>query len=246
MTNLSTPSPERRRTVRRAAAAVASLVVAGTVLAACSNGEEPSSAKGTTPPVISGQQAPEGLGIGEGGASATGESGSGESAGGESAKATLITATGAQAGTAEFSTTGSGVKVDVKVTAGVTPGFHGLHIHAVGTCENNSVAPTGGAPGAFLSAGGHLQVGGRTGHPASGDLISMFVAEDGKGETVTVTDSFKVSDIEGKSILIHSGPDNFGNIPTRYQVDGKPGPDEETLKTGDAGTRVACGVIEKE
>ncbi len=41
----------------------------------------------------------------------------------------------------------------------LAPGFHGLHIHSVGKCEANSVAPTGGAPGDFASAGGHLQVG---------------------------------------------------------------------------------------
>ena len=52
----------------------------------------------------------------------------------------------------------------------LTPGFHGLHIHSVGKCEANSVAPTGGAPGDFNSAGGHFQVPGHSGHPASGDL----------------------------------------------------------------------------
>ncbi len=39
--------------------------------------------------------------------------------------------------------------------------------------------------------------------------------------------------------------DNFGNIPPeRYQqLNGAPGPDETTMTTGDAGKRVACGVI---
>ena len=48
----------------------------------------------------------------------------------------------------------------------LTPGFHGVHIHSVGKCEANSVAPTGGAPGDFLSAGGHFQAPGHTGNPA--------------------------------------------------------------------------------
>ena len=47
------------------------------------------------------------------------------------------------------------------------------------------------------------------------------------------------------SIVIHAGADNFGNIPAdRYnQVNGAPGPDQTTMMTGDAGKRVACGVI---
>ncbi len=48
-----------------------------------------------------------------------------------------------------------------------------------GKCEANSVAPTGGAPGDFNSAGGHFQVAGHTSHPASGDLSSLQVREDG-------------------------------------------------------------------
>ena len=61
----------------------------------------------------------------------------------------------------------------------LTPGFHGLHIHSVGKCEASSVAPTGGEPGDFNSAGGHFQVPGHSGHPASGDLTSLQVREDG-------------------------------------------------------------------
>ncbi|RDU37162.1 hypothetical protein DRW41_10810 [Neobacillus piezotolerans] len=48
---------------------------------------------------------------------------------------------------------------------------------------------------------------------------------------------------EKLAVIVHANPDNFGNIPDRYQTDGKPGPDEATLKTGDAGDRQACGVI---
>jgi Cu-Zn family superoxide dismutase len=47
------------------------------------------------------------------------------------------------------------------------------------------------------------------------------------------------------AIIIHAGADNFANIPPeRYQqVNGAPPPDQTTLATGDAGARVACGVI---
>ena len=56
--------------------------------------------------------------------------------------------------------------VTVETVAGgiLTPGFHGLHIHSVGRCDANSVAPTGGAPADFASAGGHFEAPGQSGH----------------------------------------------------------------------------------
>lgn len=130
----------------------------------------------------------------------------------------------------------------------LTPGFHGLHIHSVGKCEANSVAPTGGASGDFNSAGGHYQAPGHTGYPASGDLTSLEVRSDGAAKLVTTSNSFTAADLRnssGTALIIHQDPDNFGNIPpARYtQKNGTPGPDEETLATGDSGKRVACGVI---
>jgi Cu-Zn family superoxide dismutase len=130
----------------------------------------------------------------------------------------------------------------------LTPGFHGMHIHSVGKCEANSVAPTGGSAGNFLSAGGHYQAPNHTGYPASGDLTSLEVRPDGSAKLVTTTNAFTAADLRnssGTALIIHADPDNFGNIPTaRYtQKDGAPGPDQETLNTGDAGKRMACGVI---
>lgn len=130
----------------------------------------------------------------------------------------------------------------------LTPGFHGLHIHSVGKCEADSVAPTGGATGDFNSAGGHYQAPGHTGYPASGDLTSLEERSDGTAKLVTTSNSFTAADLRngsGTALIIHQDPDNFGNIPpARYtQKNGTPGPDEETLATGDSGKRVACGVV---
>jgi superoxide dismutase, Cu-Zn family len=157
---------------------------------------------------------------------------------------------GAQVAIAEFEFTGDHASIKIETTAAgvLTPGFHGVHIHKVGKCEPNSVAPTGGAPGDFLSAGGHLQVPGHASMPASGDLTSLEVRRDGSGLLETTTDAFTMDDLlagEKTSIIIHAGADNFGNIPPdRYtQINGTPGPDETTMTTGDAGKRVACGVI---
>jgi superoxide dismutase, Cu-Zn family len=132
-------------------------------------------------------------------------------------------------------------------TAGIlSPGFHGLHIHSVGKCDASSVAPTGGEPGDFNSAGGHFQAPGHAGHPASGDLTSLEVRSDGSAKLVTTTDAFTAAGLrggQGSALIIHQDPDNFANIPPRYTENGAPGPDEQTLATGDSGKRVACGVI---
>lgn len=138
--------------------------------------------------------------------------------------------------------------VTVETVAGgiLSPGSHGMHIHSVGKCEADSVAPSGGPPGNFNSAGGHLQVRGHTGHPASGDLTPLNVRADGSGKVVATTDAFTADDLkgpEGSALIIHASPDNFANIPQRYTHDGVPGPDAETLATGDAGARVACAVL---
>ena len=75
--------------------------------------------------------------------------------------------------------------------------------------------------------------------PADGE--QQAPAADGTGETVTTTDSVNLNQVAGKSIIIHEKPDNFANIPERYAPEG---PDEDTRSTGDAGSRLACGVIE--
>jgi Cu-Zn family superoxide dismutase len=125
---------------------------------------------------------------------------------------------------------------DVEVLArvhGLAPGFHGFHIHTTGRCD---------APG-FMTAGGHFNPTGAS-HPGhAGDLPSVLVNADGTGVLVAVTDRFSIaelSDADGSAVIVHSGPDNFANIPPRYGT-----PDQETLNTGDSGTRVACGVVRR-
>lgn len=210
------------------------------MLAACSPNQLPSDVPGTTPAIWTGSPAPSG-GVAESGNS-------------DSLVAHLSTPDGGQVATATFDFSNSGGKDFVTVTVRTTssgvlsPGFHGLHIHGVGKCEADSEAPTGGAPGDFLSAGGHFQAPGHSEHPQSGDLTSLQVRSDGSALLVTTTDAFTKKDLlsgDGTSLMIHAGVDNFANIPAeRYnQVNGTPGPDQTTLTTGDAGKRVACGVI---
>jgi Cu-Zn family superoxide dismutase len=168
----------------------------------------------------------------------------------ESLTTRLRAPNGTDVATAKFEFDNGYVTVTVRTTGPgqLSPGFHGLHVHSAGKCEANSVAPTGGAPGDFLSAGGHYQAPGHTGDPESGDLTSLQVRRDGAALLVTTTSGFTKDDLlagDGTAIIIHAGADNFSNVPAeRYtQANGAPGPDETTMTTGDAGKRVACGVI---
>ena len=217
------------------------LVLAGCValLGACSAPEHVASAPGTTPSVWTGSPSPSGAKGAEAGPAEV-----------PSVTTHLKAPDGTQVAIAKFEFNNGYATVTIETTAtGVlTPGFHGVHIHKVGKCEPNSVAPTGGAPGDFLSAGGHFRVPGHVDGPASGDLTSLQVRKDGSGTLVTTTDAFAMEDLltgQKTALIIHAGADNFANIPPeRYsQANGTPGPDETTMSTGDAGKRVACGVI---
>jgi Cu-Zn family superoxide dismutase len=224
--------------------AAAALIVP--VAAACSPSEPVATQPGTTPAVWTGSPPP----------SASGEESAGPAptpTAGQTLIADLKTADGTSVATADIVFSGGYATLTVKTTAPglLTPGFHGMHIHSVGKCEPNSVAPAGGAPGDFNSAGAHFQVAGHTAHPASGDLASLQVRGDGSAMSVTTTDAFTAADLQAgtkTAIIIHEKADNFANIPAeRYQqVNGTPGPDETTMATGDAGKRVACGVISPE
>lgn len=229
---------------RNVAAVVTSALAAGSCVAlvgACSSPQHASKVPGTTPAIWTGASAP---------SPTSGTDGAEQQPAGQSLTTQLKTPDGIQVATAKFDFSNGYATITI-ATSGpghLSPGFHGVHIHKVGKCEPNSTAPTGGAPGDFLSAGGHFQAPGHSAEPASGDLTSLQVRKDGVGMLVTTTDAFAMEDLttgEKTAIVIHAGADNFANIPPeRYnQTNGAPGPDQMTMTTGDAGKRVACGVI---
>ncbi|MGO3076170.1 superoxide dismutase family protein, partial [Corynebacterium variabile] len=127
---------------------------------------------------------------------------------------------------------------------GLEPGMYGMHIHTVGQCETDSESPDGSDTGDYLSSGGHMD-GDDHDHPShGGDLPALLVKEDGTASLTVSTDRVtkeNLLDDDGSALIIHESPDNYGNIPERYAPDG---PDEDSLKTGDAGGRQACGVFE--
>jgi Cu-Zn family superoxide dismutase len=141
-------------------------------------------------------------------------------------------------GTATFMerSSGTGTVVDITVTVkGLTPGRHGVHLHAVGKCE---------APG-FTSAAGHFDPGpaGNTdpdaNHPFHmGDVPNLEVGADGRGtmkittSRVTLSDGpLSIFDADGTAIIVHANPDQG--------ITGEP-------KSGvSGGPRIACGVVTK-
>lgn len=131
-------------------------------------------------------------------------------------------------------------KISVVATAAFfTPGFHGFHIHAIGTCD---------AATSFTSAGGHENPHAKTHGQHAGDMPPLLVNADGTAWTSFRSDRFvdaEVFDADGSAVVVHAGPDNLAHIPIRYRPDAGAGPDAATLGTGDAGARVACGVIRR-
>lgn len=131
---------------------------------------------------------------------------------------------------------------------GLRPGYHGFHVHMKGVCDPKAIDPVTRSP--FASAGAHFTIPPAAHGGHSGDLPNLLVAGDGTGEATVVTDRFQVGqlfDRDGSSVVVHALPDNHSNVPDRYSHPGSPtggiGPDAETLKAGDSGGRVACGVI---
>jgi Cu-Zn family superoxide dismutase len=147
---------------------------------------------------------------------------------GPSATADLIDARGERVGTAVLTETAGKVRVVVEVR-GLTPGPHGIHIHAVGKCE----------PPAFTSAGGHYNpLGARHGLESAqgahaGDLPNLVADATGRARydvtttLVTVSDGLvSIVDGDGSALVIHERED-----------------DQKTDPTGNSGGRVACGVL---
>lgn len=225
--------------VKKAIAAAVLLTVPALALSACSPEQHATSEEGTTPPVWTGQPSPAGTPTLAPDGDAETLTADIRSPDGEPVAEATVEFAGGYA-TVTVETVGDGI---------LSPGFHGTHIHAVGKCESYSSPPGGGSAGPFLSAGAHFQVPGHSEWPSSGELTDLQVREDGAAKLVTTTDAFTAKELlagKGTSLIIHAKPSNSGNIPPqRYrQIDGSAPPDQESLATGDAGERLACGVIE--
>lgn len=146
------------------------------------------------------------------------------------AVAELINSEGAFVGIAILTELPEGVRIQLKAE-GLPPGEHALHIHETGRCE----------PPDFRSAGGHFNPFGKA-HglenpkgPHAGDLPNVTVPENGSLDVDLVAGEVTLKpgaphsllDADGSALVIHAGPDDLTSDPA-----------------GNAGPRIACGVIQ--
>ena len=147
-----------------------------------------------------------------------------------SATAELLDAQGRPVGKATLAGTAEGVQIKVGLW-NLPPGPHAMHLHTVGECHG---------PG-FKSSGAHFNPFG-TKHgaknpegPHAGDLPNFEVKADGTAEVVVMAKLVTLKD--GKNSLFQPGG-------TCLMVHEKPD-DETTDPAGNAGERIACGIIRK-
>ena len=147
----------------------------------------------------------------------------------QTAKAALKTADGKDAGSVTLTQTPSGVLLAL-TAKGLPPGEHAFHVHEVGKCE---------AP--FTSAGGHFNPGKKK-HGLlvaegahAGDMPNLHIPASGE-LTVEVQNAMitlekdkpnSLLDADGSAVIIHAGKDDYKSEPT-----------------GEAGGRIACGVVQ--
>ena len=148
----------------------------------------------------------------------------------QTATAALKSADGKDAGSAQLTQTVDGVVLIKLAVKGLPPGTHAFHVHAVGKCEPP-----------FTSAGGHFNPDGKKhgalaagGHHA-GDMPNLYIPASGEltvevingGITLEKGKPNSVFGPDGTALIVHAGQDDYKTDPT-----------------GDAGGRIACGVIQ--
>ena len=120
-------------------------------------------------------------------------------------------------GTVKFFQMPGGVLVEAEITGLPGNGFYGFHIHEGGNCDG---------PG-FAATGKHYDPTNMP-HPMHvGDLPPLLSA-GGKAYMMVLTDRFSLREILGRTVVIHSKPDDFSTQPS-----------------GNSGVKIACGVIQK-
>jgi superoxide dismutase, Cu-Zn family len=146
------------------------------------------------------------------------------------AHANFVNGKGEKVGTATLTQTSGGVRIVANLTQ-LPAGMHALHIHTNGKCDGPD----------FMSAGGHFNPGMKQhgkDNPMgahAGDLPNFTVDAKGKGKATVIAMGVTLAD--GPNSLFHTGG-------TALMVHAA-ADDYKTDPTGNAGARMACGIVEK-
>ncbi|MCY1081296.1 superoxide dismutase family protein [Archangium lansingense] len=145
-------------------------------------------------------------------------------AAGATAKAELKDQKGQPVGEVTLTETPHGVLIKGTLS-NIPEGEHAIHIHEAGKCE---------AP--FQTAGGHLNPNKKK-HGVlaaegkhEGDLPNLHVGADGKVQFDAFAHDLKLKDVQdqdGAAVVVHAGVDDYKSDPA-----------------GNAGDRIACGVVQ--
>lgn len=144
-------------------------------------------------------------------------------------------ANGTSIGTLSLTAAPSGVLLQVDITKGLTPGWHGMHFHQTGDCSDPK----------FMTSGGHMNHGeSKKPHgllnpagPDFGDMVNLYAAADGSAHAQVLSNAVRLDagpsageqalrDADGSALVIHANPDDHMSQPI-----------------GGAGGRIACAVI---
>jgi Cu-Zn family superoxide dismutase len=148
---------------------------------------------------------------------------------GKQARANLEAKSGSNvAGNVDFTENGDKVRVSVKVSGLKPNSQHGFHVHEKGDCSSADA----------LTAGGHFNPDGNPHSHAgeakrhAGDLVNLVADGNGESTASFEVDIIRVDDgkdgILDRAIVVHANPDDYVSQPV-----------------GNAGGRIACGLIKK-
>lgn len=168
------------------------------------------------------------------------------------ASAELRDAAGESVGNITFKSDGESTLVVVSAKLSDDhEGIHGLHVHANDVPDNGEgciADPNQPASTHFVSVDGHYNPDGASHGHHQGDMPALFFTQSGEAWAQFLTDRFEPDELRGRAVILHASSDNYGNVPVGEAEDQyTPNSDaasEATAKTGNAGPRIACGVIE--
>lgn len=126
-----------------------------------------------------------------------------------------------------------GVRITGRIT-GLTPGPHGFHVHQFGDVFTNGCDSTGGHYNPRRALHGSPQDDVNQRH--AGDLGNIVASNEGIADVNIVDRIISLSGPEsilGRAFVVHAAEDDLGRFKDN----------DGSIKTGNAGARLACGII---